>query len=189
LNTALQQQLFSKLRPVLLPAKNKQVSKPHANEYAEMWRAAAALERVDAKSKEALAEVLLKQVKRPPVPTHAYWALTRLGARVPLYGPLNTVVHPEVAGGWVEQLLAAPPEAEGEKLGWAFALTQLARRSGLRAVDLADDERHRVVTALRGLKTPPTWPRMVEDVVRPEGADRSDLFGESLPIGLRLASG
>jgi hypothetical protein len=187
LNTALQQQLFSKLRPILLPAKGKQVAKPHANEYAEMWRAAAALERLDAKSKESLAEVLLKQVKRPPVPTYAYWALTRLGARVPLYGPLNTVVHPDVAAGWVEQLLAAPPGADGERLGWAFALAQLARRSGLRAVDLPDDERHRVVTAIRGMKTPDAWPRMVEEVVRPEGADRSDLFGESLPIGLRLA--
>jgi hypothetical protein len=188
LNTALQQQLFSKLRPILLPAKGKQVAKPHANEYAEMWRAAAALERLDAKSKESLAEVLLKQVKRPPVPTYAYWALTRIGARVPLYGPLNTVVHPDVAAGWVEQLLAAPPGADGERLGWAFALAQLARRSGLRAVDLSDDERHRVVTAIRGMKTPDAWPRIVEEVVRPEGADRSDLFGESLPIGLRLAT-
>jgi hypothetical protein len=187
LNTAMQQQLFSKVRPVLLPSKTKQVSKPHANEYAEMWRAAAALERIDAKSKEGLAEVLLKQVKRPPIPTYAYWALTRLGARVPLYGPLNTVVHPDVASGWVEQLLAAPPEADGDRLGWAFALAQLARRSGLRAVDLPDDERERVVRALQGSTVPAAWPKMVEEVVRPEGADRSDLFGESLPIGLRLA--
>jgi hypothetical protein len=28
---------------------------------------------------------------------------------------------------------------------------------------------------------------MVEEIVRPEGADQSQLFGESLPIGLRLA--
>ncbi len=188
LNTAQQQQLFSKIRPVLLPAKGKQVPKPHANEYAEMWRAVAALERLDAKIKQSLAEVLLKQVKRPPIPTYAFWALTRLGARVPLYGPLNTVVHPDVAEEWVTQLLASSPESDGDRLGWAFALAQLARQSGLRAIDLRDDLRHQVVTALRGKRVPDAWPRMVEEVVRPEGADRSDLFGESLPIGLRLAT-
>lgn len=187
LNTAQQQLLFAKARPILLPAKGKQVAKPHANELAEMWRAVAALERLDGKTKQSLAEVVLKQVKRPPIPTYAYWALTRLGARVPLYGPLNTVVHPDVVEDWVTQLLAAVPETGGDRIGWAFALAQLARRSGLRAVDLGDEARRQVVDALRGTKVPAAWPKMVEEVVRPEGADRSEMFGESLPIGLRLA--
>ncbi|MBY0513154.1 MAG: hsp70 family protein, partial [Gemmataceae bacterium] len=40
LNGALQQALFTRLRPALLPVKGKQFSRPPANEYAEMWRAA-----------------------------------------------------------------------------------------------------------------------------------------------------
>ena len=59
-----------------------------------MWRAAASLERLDVKHKEALGEALLKPLRRSPVPTYGFWALTRLGARVLLYGPLNAVVHP-----------------------------------------------------------------------------------------------
>ena len=50
----MQQALFTRLKPALLPAKGKAFSRPPANEYAEMWRAAASLERLDAKTKEQL---------------------------------------------------------------------------------------------------------------------------------------
>ena len=70
----------------------------------------------------------------------------------------------------------------------AFTTCRGQLRSGLRAVDLPDDERNRVLSVLRGMTIPDAWTRMVEEVVRTVGADRSDLFGESLPIGLRLAN-
>ncbi|MFO0935975.1 MAG: Hsp70 family protein [Gemmataceae bacterium] len=189
LNTALQQSLFAKLRPTLLPAKGKAFSRPHPNEYAEMWRAAAALERIDARTKQNLAESLLKQIQKPPVPTYAFWSLTRLGARVPLYGPLNGVVHPDIVAGWLTQLLAFSPANEGEKMGWGFCLAQLARLSGMRAVDISDHLRRDVAKQLHAAGVPPAWPRMVEEIVKPEGDDQNRLFGESLPIGLRLAGG
>jgi hypothetical protein len=44
-----------------------------------------------------------------------------------------------------------------------------------------------VLTVLRSLKVPPGWVRDVEEVVEMAAAERSQLFGESLPIGLRLA--
>src|SRR5205823_611342 len=78
LNAALQQTLFTRLRPALLPAKGKAFSRPPANEYAEMWRAAASLERLDAKTKESLGAAVLRDAKKAPAPTHAFWALTRL---------------------------------------------------------------------------------------------------------------
>src|SRR5262249_1533844 len=49
LNANLQQALLDRLRPILLPGKGKVVTKPNLNELAEMWRAAASLERVDVK--------------------------------------------------------------------------------------------------------------------------------------------
>jgi molecular chaperone DnaK (HSP70) len=186
LNTAHQQNLFGRLRPALLPAKGKQYARPPANEYAEMWRAAASLERLDAKTKESLASVLLRQAKRTPVPTYAFWSLTRLGARVQLYGPLNTVVHPEVVEGWLAELIEFGPGNDSERMGWAFCLAQLARRSGLRAVDLSDEARLGVAKLLRAMSVPGAWPRMVEEVVSADGDAQSQMFGESLPIGLRL---
>ena len=189
LNAALQQALFTRLKPALLPAKGKAFSRPPANEYAEMWRAAASLERLDAKTKEALGAAVVRDCKKSPVPTYAFWALTRFGARVQFYGPLNGVVHPEVVEQWIEELLPFTPTNDSEKNGWLFCLSQLARQSGLRAVDVSDTTRNRVLGALRAYPCPAAWKRMVEEVVAPEGEERSRMFGESLPIGLRLSGG
>jgi hypothetical protein len=186
LNTSFQQTLFDRARPFLLPGKGKAVAKPGANELAEMWRAAASLERLDPKVKGLLGETLLKQVRKSPAPTYAFWALTRLGARVLLYGPLNAVLHPETVGPWIDALLGFQPSHESETRDWAFCLAQLARRSGQRALDVDDSRRRAVLAALRGVDVPPAWSRMVEEVVTPEGAEQAQLFGESLPIGLRL---
>jgi hypothetical protein len=189
LNGALQQALFARLRPALLPAKGKAFSRPPANEYAEMWRAAASLERLDAKAKEHLGSALLRDCKKSPAPVYAFWSLTRLGTRVQLYGPLNSVVHPEIVEGWIDELLAFVPGNESEKNGWLFCLSQLARQSGLRAVDVSDPTRNRVLGTLHSHPCPGAWKRMVEEVVQSEGDEAAKMFGESLPIGLRLSSG
>jgi hypothetical protein len=189
LNGALQQALWARLKLALIPAKNKPAPKVHSNELAEMWRAAASLERLDANTKELLGDTLVTQVKRQPVPHYLFWSLTRLGTRVQFYGPLNTVVHPDVAERWIEQVLEYRPQSDNDLMGWAFCLAQLARRSGLRGVDVSDEVSEGVAKLLRSIKVPEAWPRMVEQVVANEGDEQSRLFGESLPIGLRLTGG
>ena len=178
--------LYNRLRPVLLPAKGKVVYKPGANELAEMWRAAASLERLDVKQKELLAQALLKSLRRSPVPTYGFFALTRLGARVLLYGPLNAVVHHQLAETWLDAILPFTPGNDSERRAWTFCLTQLARKSGQRALDLNDGHRHRVLEVLRSVSAPAHWIRMVEEVAELEGEEQTQMFGESLPIGLRL---
>jgi molecular chaperone DnaK (HSP70) len=186
LHAALQRGLADRLRPVLLPGKGKAVARPNANELAEMWRCAASLERLDPKQKEALGQALLKPLRRGPVPTYGFWALTRLGARVLLYGPLNTVVHPHTAEQWLDAILPFEPGHASERLAWAFCLAQLARRTGQRALDVDDAHREQVRAALRAAQVPEHWVRMVEEAVELEGDEQSQMFGESLPIGLRL---
>jgi hypothetical protein len=186
LNAQLQQALMERLRPVLTPAKGKGTIKPGANELAEMWRAAASLERVGVKQKEQLGQALLKPLRRSPAPTYGFWALTRLGARALLYGPLNAVVHPEVVQAWLDAILGFQPGHDSERLAWAFCLTQLARQSGQRALDVDDGHRQKVLGMLRSLAVPEHWIRMVEEVSELEGEEQSQMFGESLPIGLRL---
>ena len=187
LSAGLQNTLYQRLRPVLVPAKGKNVFRPGANELAEMWRAIASLERLDVKQKELLAQAILKVCRRSPVPSHGFFALTRLGARVLLYGPFNAVVHPEVVQTWLDAILDFTPGNASERLAWGFCLTQLARRSGQRALDIDDDHRQRVLKTLRSASVPAHWSRMVEDVLELEGEEQSQMFGESLPIGLRLA--
>jgi hypothetical protein len=188
LPSPLQQSLFERLRPALVPSKGKGTVKPGANELAEMWRAAASLERLDVKHKELLGQTLLKPLRRSPAPTYGFWALTRLGARVLFYGPLNAVVHPAVVQTWLESLLVFQAGHESERIAWAFCLAQLARRSGQRALDIDDGHRQSVLAVLRSLAIPTHWLRMVEEVTELEGEEQSQMFGESLPIGLRLVS-
>jgi molecular chaperone DnaK (HSP70) len=186
LNTSLQNTLFNRLRPVLLPSKNRPFAKPPANEWTEMWRAAASLERLDLKTKEALGDAALKSIKRPPAPPHAFFSLTRLGARIPLYGPLNSVIHPQQIERWLAEFSSFIPAHDSDRLAWLFCLAQLARKSGQRAIDVADDSRDRVLDLLRSHNAPPHWIEMVDHVSELEADEQRQLFGESLPIGLRL---
>ncbi len=188
LNGALQQALFARLKLVLIPPKTKAPPKPAVNELTEMWRAAASLERLDAKTKEFLGDALVAQLKRSPVPNYVFWSLTRLGARVLLYGPLNTIVHPSIAERWLSALVEYTPTGESDRLPWAFCLAQLARKSGLRGIDVHAEHQEGIAALLKSLPVPQAWAKMVEEVVAPEGDDQSRLFGESLPIGLRLSS-
>jgi molecular chaperone DnaK (HSP70) len=187
LNTALQQSLFDRLRTVLLPSKSKTTTKPNLNELAEMWRAAASLERLDVKHKEALGAVLLKPLKRSPTPTYGFWALTRLGARALIYGPLNAVVHHQVAESWLDSILAFEPGNQSERMGWCFCLAQLARLTGQRALDIDDSHRASVLKVLEDAQTIPShWARMVKEVSELEQEEQWQMLGDSLPIGLRL---
>jgi hypothetical protein len=186
LKLELQNSLYNRLRPVLLPGKGKNVVRPGANELTEMWRAAASLERLDVKQKEAMGQALLKHCRRSPTPSYAFFALTRLGARVLLYGPLNTVVHPQVVQTWIETILPFEPGHQSERLAWAFCLAQLARRSGQRALDVDDSHRDSVINKLKEQPVPEHWLKMVEEVTELEASEQSQMFGEALPIGLRL---
>jgi DNA-K related protein/Hsp70 protein len=186
LNGALQQMLWLKLKPTLLPAKNKPPVKVSVNELAEMWRCAGALERLDARIKAQLGEELLTQLTRQPLPHYAFWAITRLGARKPFYGPLNTLLHPDIAEDWIRKLLDIPTANDHERLGWAFAIAQLARRTGLRGLDTPDDARPILAAKLREASVPSAWPAMIEEIQTQHADDANRLFGEALPIGLRL---
>jgi len=186
LNASLQMNLYNRCRAALLPAKGKAIAKPQPNELAEMWRAVASMERLDVKHKEQLGAPLLKPLKRGPVPTYAFFALTRLGARKLFYGPLNAVVHPEIVQTWLAAMLPFAPAHQSERVAWLFCLAQLARRSGQRALDIDDSHRAMVLTALRSNHAPTRLIHAVEEFVELAGEEQSELFGESLPIGLRL---
>jgi hypothetical protein len=187
LNGALQHSLFDRMRPILLPVKGRQITRPNPNELAEMWRAAASFERLDVHQKKALGDALLKSLQRSPVPAYAFWALTRLGARALIYGPMNAIVHPQVAEGWLDAILDFAPGNDSERLAWAFCLAQLARRTGQRALDVSESHQQRVLTVLRGLSVPEHWMKMVEQVSELEREEQGQMLGDALPIGLRLA--
>ena len=151
----------------------------------DMIRLVAGLERLPVTRKARLGELLLRAGRKPGDSPQRWWALGRLGARIPLHGSVHDVVPPDLAEAWIERLL---------QLDWqtvepaAFAVTQLARRSGDRERDLDAAVRARVVERLLKEKAPQKWIAMVEEVTALDSADESLAFGESLPPGLRLVS-
>ena len=187
LNTPVQQQLGGRLKPLLL-SKTKPADK---NELAEMWRCAASLERLDSRTRTQFGEELVRQLadafrQGRPAPNYALWSLTRLGARQSLYGPLNSLVHVETVERWLLTLVGMPPTAEGDRANWAFCLANLAKRTGLRGVDVTEGTREKVAGLLDGLPVSAEWPAMVREVTDRAGDEQSRLFGEALPVGLRM---
>src|SRR5438094_209017 len=92
--------------------------------------------------------------------------------------------HPELAAEWhpTRNSDLRPDDVTA----WGFCLSQLARRAGQRALDVDESRRKSVLTVLRVLKVPEDWVHGVEEVLERKGDEQSQLFGESLPIGLRL---
>ena len=149
------EEIHRRLVPFLLPAKGSSPAKkagrpkPEAHELAEMWRCAASLERVAPELKEALGDALIKELSQPSIPAPmSSGALARLGARVPLYGPANTVVRKETAERWTRSLLDHAFAAGRETGDAIFALAQLARVANDRARDLEQSLRETVIARL-----------------------------------------
>ncbi|GAB2924054.1 Hsp70 family protein [Paraburkholderia jirisanensis] len=155
--------------------------------HADMMRVQASLERIAVKDKIALVEQLMTRLSARPqkiseVP-QIWWAIGRIGARLPFYGSAHTVVPPEAALPWLDAALA---------LDWkrvetaAFAAAQIARLTGDRSRDLPDDARDAVARRLATQSGAASWVRMVREVVSLDEADSSRVFGETLPTALRL---
>ena len=89
----------------------------------ESWRLLASLERLETPLRVGLGDELVRRIRRDPGNSSFLWAVGRLGARVPLYGPLSSIVPPEHASRWIDALLAikrTPPEL-------AAAVVQIGR--------------------------------------------------------------
>ncbi|HEY2411245.1 MAG TPA: Hsp70 family protein [Pirellulaceae bacterium] len=119
------------------------------------------------------------QAIRPAV----LWALGRIGARQPAYGPLNTVVPPGEAAGWIEKLVAAGG-AENSML--QFAAVNIARRTHDRFRDLDEDWRQRVMEWLDQSGGSEHPKQLIHEGGQLDREEQRQVFGEALPKGLRL---
>jgi hypothetical protein len=147
----------------------------------ESWRLLASLERLDAGQRTKLGNELIDRIRREPRSTTWLWSLGRLGARVPLYGPLNTVVAPSVAERWIDGLLALK-DLTGES---AAAIAEIGARTDDPARDLSPEAVGRTAARLEAAGYAPLVEQL-QQVRPPERRDSARVFGESLPEGLRL---
>ncbi len=151
--------------------------------YEDIVRLAAVLERLPAKIKAELGSWLLQRLSKPAEPAESWWALGRIGTRVPFHGSIHNVVPRATAEVWLEKALSQDFK-KGPHPGFAAAL--LARLSGDRERDVDPELRRRVIERLRAAKAPDSWIAMVSEIKELTEADEKRIFGEALPPGLKL---
>lgn len=186
LNEAAQVRLLDDIEYYLQPTGSGQIKKPPGAKklsYENMVKLAVSLERVPLDRKLQIGAWLLTRLGKQSEPPQSWWALGRLGVRVPLYGSAHNVIPIDFATHWLETIL---------KLDWkknqpaVFAAALLARVSDDRARDLDPALRENVHQRLITAKAPAGWRQMVREAIQLDEVDEGRVFGESLPPGLSL---
>jgi molecular chaperone DnaK (HSP70) len=150
----------------------------------EQWRLIASLEHLLGSARASVGNELVAKIKDEPENAIWLWSLGRFGARIPLYGPLHSVVSAEIAGEWLKALLDLPTFTEATR----SAILLIARRTDDRARDIDDAIRELAISRLMALGVPEETMQLLSKSVPPERADAVRSFGESLPPRLQLVS-
>jgi len=184
-----QDQFYDRFNKLLLPnplqAKKLADAKASKQELAEIWRVVASLERLAVSHKVKLGDELMRRMETRKGREDAVhlWALSRVGARVPLYGPLNQVVPPSKVKDWLTPMLGWDwPEPDKT----AFAFAQLGRRTGDRTRDLDDATRAKLADAVRAMPGGDRAVVLIDQVVALEAREERVALGDTLPAGLKL---
>jgi len=175
--------LFETLLPHLSPSITRGKKKPAFRPLAEpeMLECAALLERLPGDKRTGLGEAILERTwtKRDPL---LWTALGRVGARVPVYASLHHVVPARHVEGWLDHLL----REKWEQLPSApLAAVQMGRLTGDRARDVDDRVRADLCRRLERLGTDVNLWRPLRELVEVEEQERTEQFGEQLPVGLK----
>ncbi|MGR8952092.1 MAG: Hsp70 family protein [Gammaproteobacteria bacterium] len=149
----------------------------------DIVRLAAVLERLPVDKKIQLGEWLLNRLQKPGESNQTWWAVGRIGARMPFHGSSHNVIPAEIAEQWLGQIA----EIDWKKIPQAgFAATLIARMSGDRARDINEESRRAVVEKLKLSKAPSSWIDLVETCKELDEKEEKQIFGEALPPGLKL---
>ena len=155
------------------------------NESAEVWRLLGSMELLSVPLKCQLGDMLIElagKKKLAKVRPAIVWSIGRLGQRVPIYGPLNTVCPASKVAKWLETLTSSASQDPSDLL----AVMQLARKTGDRHRDLEANSTARVVRWLQDCEAPEHLIQLVESGGQLDAHEQSKVVGESLPKGLQL---
>ena len=190
---ALAEPLVSSLRAVHAASttgKRKGTPGIPLHESSEAWRLLGSLELLGVPTKTTLAEMivdLLPKRKYDKVRGPMVWALGRIGQRVPVYGPLNTVVPVQKAAGWARALIDDPRLAAEVPLSTLqLIVMQLCRRTDDRYRDVDDQLRVSAVAWLRDSDAADHLVNLVRESGQLDAEEQNQVFGEALPKGLSL---
>ncbi|MCK4493774.1 MAG: hsp70 family protein [Methylococcales bacterium] len=181
-----QTQIYQDLIPYLNPdtAKQGAISKQIKRRgYEDMVRLSAVLERLSVDKKRQLGEWFLKRLQKGSEPKQTWWALGRIGSRVPFHGNSHQIIPPAVVEEWLKQLMKQDWKKNPQA---CFAATLISRKSGDRVSDIDEALRDKIISQLKLNKAPMSWVLMVEEFKQLDEKEEQQIFGEALPPGLKL---
>lgn len=184
LSTGQQHDLYQRYRAVLGLGSKKRGKRLNGHLEREIWRLLASLERLPAPDRVLLGAELLDKLSQQPKDKSYLWAMGRLGARIPFSGPLNCVIPAETAAAWIEALLKLPvltPDA-------VSAIAQLGAKTDDPVRDMPEAYREDVLSQLEARGHADQALQRLREFMPPARIDAANVFGESLPAGLRLVT-
>jgi len=182
LKSGQQRQFLQDLNPMLAGRKDSKVKIP-PQERLEIWMALANMEMLLVKDKIKWGRILLSEIRPKKCRPQHLWALSRIGARELLYGPLDRVIPPEEIRSWIETLLSQNwrnPKPVG------LALVQLARKTGDPVRDIDSNTVKRITDWMSQLESFLPYLKLLKEVIPMEKQEETTIFGESLPSGIVL---
>jgi hypothetical protein len=186
LRSITQRHLWDQVHPLFIPGrkhiKTRNKGNPGKEDSKEMLRMAVSLERVPVEEKIALARVLLESYRGG---REDLWLLTRLLARQPLDPDAVPYVIPAAEAGPMLEVIGGYP-AHDDAFG-KLALVSMARRCGDPVRDLSSDLYEGIEEALIHGNAPTHLIELLRGQVLRTQEESAALYGDSLPIGLRLA--
>lgn len=181
LSSGQQRQFIQDIRSRVVPKKGSKVRIP-AQEQHEIWMAIANMERLAVRDKVEFGRMLMDGIQPRKIVPQMVWALSRIGARNLLYGPVDRVVPPAEVAEWIRRMLDMQPRNPAP-IG--NALIQMARKTGDRVRDMDPDTIEQVADWLEQNQMADKI-RFLTTVVPLAPQDETLMFGEELPCGIVL---
>ncbi len=110
------------------------------------------------------------------------WAVGRIGARQPVYGPLNLVLQPDIIIPVLDRLRKLDASRPSVRL----AIVQLSRMTGDRYRDIPTTIRATLVEHLKKHQASQRQIEQIQTVTEMDSIESSEIMGDSIPLGLQL---
>ncbi|HEV7282241.1 MAG TPA: Hsp70 family protein [Pirellulaceae bacterium] len=163
---------------------------PDPKETVEIWRLLGSLELLPVGEKRQLGDRMLDLMfrrKYDPARRAMLWALGRLGQRVPVYGPLDSLLPADRAEAWLAVIAKGWKELSDPEPLDPVPILQLARRTGDRHRDISVSAREKAIAMLEMFDAPAHIVRLVSEGGALDADEQTAVMGEALPLGLSIA--
>jgi hypothetical protein len=181
-----QRQFIQELAPQLIPKKSTPRKIP-PQERLEMWMAVANMEHINTNEKSRWGGALLAELTPNKSKPQHLWALSRMGPRELLYGPVDRVISPNQVSHWIHALMQTKWHDPNPVV---TALVQMARKTGDRTRDLDPSMAEKVIRWItdntQAKKLLAQHLKYLQEVVSMAKQEESLIFGEALPAGIVL---